>query len=58
VGLGDVESALAWLERAIDERVMRVTELHTATFDALRDQPRFQELAARAGLTGQCYTPF
>jgi TolB-like protein len=52
VGLGDVDSALAWLERAIDERVMRVTELPTATFDELRAEPRFQALAARAGLTG------
>lgn len=52
-GLGDVDSALAWLERAIDERVMRVTELQTPTFDALRDEPRFQELAARAGLAGR-----
>jgi TolB-like protein len=51
VGLGDVDSALAWLERAIDERVMRVTELPTATFDEVRADPRFQALAARAGLT-------
>jgi len=52
VGLGDVDGALVWLERAIDERVMRVTELHTALFDELRDKPRFQELAARAHLAG------
>jgi TolB-like protein len=50
VGLGDVEGALAWLERAIDQRVMRITELPTATFDELRAEPRFQALAARAGL--------
>jgi TolB-like protein len=49
-GLGDVDSALAWLQRAIDERVMRVTELPTATFDTLRHDPRFQALAAQAGL--------
>jgi len=54
VGLGDVDNALAWLERAIDERVMRVTELPAATFDALREEPRFQALAARVGLTDQC----
>jgi TolB-like protein len=53
VGLGDVDGALAWLERAIDERVMRVTELPTATFDELRAEPRFQALAARAGLMGR-----
>jgi hypothetical protein len=46
--------ALAWLERNIDERMMRVTELPAATFNALRDDPRFQELAARAGLKGWC----
>ncbi|MGA3235736.1 MAG: winged helix-turn-helix domain-containing protein [Bryobacteraceae bacterium] len=53
-GLGDVDTTLAWLERAIDERVMRVTELQTPTFDALRHEPRFQQLAARAGLAGRC----
>jgi tetratricopeptide (TPR) repeat protein len=47
VGLGDVDSALAWLERAIDERVMRVTELPTATFDEVRADPRFQALGHR-----------
>jgi TolB-like protein/Tfp pilus assembly protein PilF len=54
VGLGDVDGALAWLERAVDQRVMRVTELNSATFDELRDQPRFRELAARAGLMIRC----
>ena len=49
-GLGDVDSSLSWLERAIDEHVMRVTELHTATFDQLRDEPGFTELAGRVGL--------
>jgi hypothetical protein len=49
-GLGDVDRSLSWLERAIDEHVMRVTELHTATFDELRDEPRFRELAVRVGL--------
>jgi TolB-like protein/Flp pilus assembly protein TadD len=54
VGLGDVDGALGWLERAIDERVMRVTELPTPTFDGLRDEPRFQNLAARLALTARC----
>jgi TolB-like protein len=49
-GLGDVDRSLSWLERAVDEHVMRVTELHTPTFDKLRDEPRFRELAARLGL--------
>ena len=52
-GLGDVDSSLSWLERAIDEHVMRVTELHTATFDQLRDEPGFTELAGRVGLPAQ-----
>jgi tetratricopeptide (TPR) repeat protein len=49
-GLGDVDCSLSWLERAIDEHVMRVTELHTATFDQLRNEPGFIELAGRVGL--------
>jgi hypothetical protein len=49
-GLGDVDRSLSWLERAIDQRVMRVTELHTPAFDELRGDPRFAELAVRAGL--------
>jgi hypothetical protein len=32
---------------------MRVTELGMPTFDALRGEPRFAELAAQAGLAGR-----
>lgn len=51
-GLGDKDRSLWWLERAIDQHVMRVTELHTATFDDWRNEPRFAKLAVRVGLPG------
>lgn len=54
-GLGNMDCALSWLERAIDERVMRVSELHTATFDELRCEPRFRELAGRVGLPATAF---
>ena len=50
IGLGDLDGALDDLGHAVDQRVMRVTELAMPTFDALRAEPRFVELAARAGL--------
>jgi serine/threonine-protein kinase len=50
VGLGEHEQALDCLGNAVDQRIMRVTELTMPTFDSLRDEPRFAELAARAGL--------
>ncbi len=50
IGLGELERALDCLEKAVDQRVMRVTELAMPTFDSLRVAPRFAELAARAGL--------
>jgi TolB-like protein/Tfp pilus assembly protein PilF len=51
IGLGEVDPALDCLGQAVEQRVMRVTELAMPTFDALRGESRFAELAARAGLT-------
>ncbi len=50
-GLGDKDRALAWLEKAFEERsdflaVLRVDAL----FDPLRSDPRFQDLLRRIGL--------
>jgi hypothetical protein len=53
IGLGEIDGALDCLGKAVDQRVMRVTELGMPTFDTLRGEPRFAELAARAGLAGR-----
>jgi TolB-like protein/Tfp pilus assembly protein PilF len=50
IGLGELDGALDCLGKAVDQRVMRVTELAMPTFDSLRGVPRFAELAAQAGL--------
>jgi TolB-like protein/DNA-binding winged helix-turn-helix (wHTH) protein/Tfp pilus assembly protein PilF len=52
IGLGEIGGALDYLGKAVDQRVMRVTELGMPTFDTLRGEPRFAELAAQAGLAG------
>ena len=52
LGAGDKDRALSYLERAADERVMRVTELNMATFDELRVEPRFAKISERLGLPG------
>jgi TolB-like protein/Flp pilus assembly protein TadD len=49
MGTGDIGGALDWLEKAVDQRVMRVTEIPMPLFDALRGEARFAELAERAG---------
>lgn len=49
--LGDSGGALALLERAYDERDIRLTFLKVdARWDNLRNEPRFQALAKRLGL--------
>jgi len=49
-GLGDRESAFQWLEKAYQDRVMRVQELPQPHFDSLRSDARFQGLMRRIGL--------
>jgi TolB-like protein/tetratricopeptide (TPR) repeat protein len=41
----DSRAALEWLEKAVKQRVMRVTELPMPLFDELRHQTRFTELS-------------
>jgi TolB-like protein/Tfp pilus assembly protein PilF len=53
IGEGDHDGAIDCLGKAVEQRVMRVTELATPTFDSLRDLPRFAELAAQAGLAAR-----
>src|SRR5688572_31870651 len=49
-GLGDVNNAVAWLERAFDERSNAIAYLADPLNEPLRGDPRFQALLSRAGL--------
>jgi TolB-like protein/DNA-binding winged helix-turn-helix (wHTH) protein len=49
-GLGDRNSAFQWLEKAYQERTMRIQELPEPIFDSLRSDPRFRDLMRRIGL--------
>jgi len=49
-GLGDRNSAFQWLEKAYQERTMRIQELPDPIFDSLRSDPRFRDLMRRIGL--------
>jgi tetratricopeptide (TPR) repeat protein len=50
-GLGDADGAMAWLERANEERDPWVTGLNIEfMFDPIRADPRFQDLVRRIGL--------
>jgi tetratricopeptide (TPR) repeat protein len=50
-GLGETDSAIAWLEKAVDQRDERVVMLKVDPhFDSLRSDPRFHNLLGRLGL--------
>jgi TolB-like protein/DNA-binding winged helix-turn-helix (wHTH) protein/Flp pilus assembly protein TadD len=49
-GLGDRNAAFEWLEKAYEERTMRIQELAEPHFDSLRSDPRFPDLMRRIGL--------
>jgi len=48
-GLGERDLALEWLEKAYEERAVRLLELLDPAFDGLRFDPRFQDLVQRIG---------
>lgn len=52
LGLDDREQAFAWLERAYQEHsyILQLLKVHPY-FDPLREDPRFQELVHRVGLS-------
>ena len=50
-GLGQKNDALAWLQKAYEERSGGLLLLKVdAIFDSLKSEPRFQNLLARIGL--------
>jgi Tfp pilus assembly protein PilF len=53
VGLGDMEQALAWLEKACDSSsVWLIWLIVDPAFNPLRDDPRFKDLLKRMNLPG------
>ena len=54
LGLGDIEAALIWLDRALEERTgwLWMTPVEPR-FDTLRSDPRFQQMVARYGLRSE-----
>jgi serine/threonine-protein kinase len=51
IGLGNLEAALDWMDRALEERRGWMVYLDAnPMFDPLRDHPRFLELRTRVGL--------
>lgn len=51
LGMQRHDEALAWLERALEERSSWLVSARVdPTFDSVRDHPRFQELLERVGL--------
>ena len=51
--LEEKDQALAWLEKAYQERSSKLIDLQVdPDFDSLRSDPRFQELVRRVGLPG------
>lgn len=54
VGLGDVENAFAWLEKAHQDRYAPLTYINVEPlFDGLRSDPRFTELVRRLQLPAE-----
>jgi hypothetical protein len=49
-GLANKDAAFEWLEKAYQERTMRIQELPQPIFDSLRPDPRFWDLMRHIGL--------
>jgi tetratricopeptide (TPR) repeat protein len=50
LGLGDKDQALAWLEKAYEERSFEMLGFSGQVFDGLGGDPRFQDLLRRMRL--------
>ena len=52
IGMGNTEQAFTWLEKAYTQHSNSLTRIKVdPAFDSLRDDPRFQDLLLRVGLT-------
>jgi hypothetical protein len=51
MGLGDKDTTLDWFEKAYTQRVTRLRSIREPLFDAMRSDPRFEDLTRRVGLT-------
>jgi tetratricopeptide (TPR) repeat protein len=49
-GLGDMDEAYRWIDRAVQQRDCFLTLLNSPSFDELRADPRFGGLLRRVGL--------
>jgi hypothetical protein len=49
-GLGEIDLAFEWLEKAWLEKTARLLELPDPAFNRLRFDPRFQDLVQRIGV--------
>jgi predicted Zn-dependent protease len=47
---GDIDNAMNWLKKAYEEHDPNLPYLLSPSFDILRDDPRFQELARKMNL--------
>lgn len=53
IGLGNIEQAFGWLGKAEEEKALRLIYLKVEPrFDAIRSDPRFQDLLRKVGLAG------
>jgi adenylate cyclase len=56
-GLGDKEATILWLEKAFDERAGGLFKINVdKIFSFLRDEPRFQDLLEKIGLSQKART--
>ena len=54
LGLGDLDKAISWLEKAADERDGSMTGINIwPTYDPLRSDPRFQALLRKMNFPAQ-----
>ena len=49
--LGEKESALTWLEKAMAERIPLIPRIYSSDFEILRNEPRFMKISDQLGLT-------
>ena len=59
IGLGELERALDWLQKAVQERALALAAIHVSPrYDPLRGDARFEKLAQAIGRSSQSGRPF